>query len=180
MGVLIAALILVGALVVLDLVLTFGVVRRLRTHAELIGKALENHEPAPKPMLAEGETAGDFTARTVDGDAVSRSALTGRTLIGFFAVGCSTCEVKMPEFTAKAKEYGRDRVLAVVQAAEDEAADYVSRLMPTARVVVEQFDGPVSRAFAVRGTPVIGVVDVGGRMLAGGFQADVVPGLASA
>ncbi len=180
MGVLIAAVVLVAVLLALDLVLTFGVIKRLRAHVDLIGKALEGRGTAPRPMLAAGETAGDFVASAVDDGTVTRSAFTERTLVGFFAVGCGTCTEKMPEFTGYAGNFARDRVLAVVQGDGDEAAEYVGRLTPFARVVVEPFNGPVSRAFAVKGTPAMAVVDTGGRVVASGLSVDDLPGLVKA
>ncbi|GAB3715119.1 hypothetical protein GCM10027598_23820 [Amycolatopsis oliviviridis] len=178
MGILIAVLVLVGVLLVLDLVLTFGVIKRLRTHSELIGRALENRVPAGPVMVAEGNLVADFTARTVDGAEVSRSGFTGQTLVGFFAVECDTCIDKLPDFVEHAKDHPRDHVLAVVQGDTAGAAEFTARLAPVARVVVEPVGGVVSKAFEVRGTPVVAMLGPGGRVVAAGFQPEVLPRLA--
>ncbi len=178
MGILIAVLVLVGVLLVFDLVLTFGVIKRLRAHSELIGKALRDRAPAGPVMVHEGDTVADFTSRTIDGAEVSRAGITELTLAGFFAVECDTCVDKLPDFVEHARGYPRERVLAVVQGDRADAAEFVAGLEPVARVVVEPVGGVVSKAFAVRGTPVVSVVGPGGRVVSSGFQPDVLSALA--
>src|SRR5690606_37070056 len=60
-----AAVLLVGALCVLNLVLTVGVIRRLREHTELI-QNMPRMQPPEQIMLPAGETVGPFTAVTED------------------------------------------------------------------------------------------------------------------
>src|SRR5690349_19483902 len=91
-----AVAVLAGALCLLNLVLTLGVVRRLREHAVLLAKL--QPAAAPNPMLAVGEQVGSFETVTVDGHPVSRDALDGPTLLGIFSPNCSACAERLPKF----------------------------------------------------------------------------------
>jgi thiol-disulfide isomerase/thioredoxin len=146
-------------LTVLNLVLTIGVIRRLREHNELLSA-----RPAMGPadvMLGVGETPDDFTVLATDGERVSRETLTGEQLVGFFSPGCGPCEELVPRFAERAAALGRSHVLAVVAAGPEEADTFLSRLEPVARVVLDRDTDPdsVSRAFKVRGFPAICQLD---------------------
>ena len=164
---LVAAAVLVGLLAVLNLVLTFGVIRRLREHTSLLSARPQQ----PDLMLPAGEQAGEFAATTTDGDPVSRDLLAGRTLVAHLSTTCRPCQEQLPEFLAVAGGFpgGRRQVLAVISSSgeEDEtASEYAERLAPVARVVVERGRGPVAAAFGVRGFPSFAVVEDRGRVVA--------------
>lgn len=153
MAYLAAAVVLVGVLCILNLVLTFGVVRRLREHTRIISKVTQ----AEPNIAGPGTRIGDFNVESVAGAIVSASTLVEGTLVGFFTPGCGPCEERMPKFIdyASASGRSRDRVLAVVAAADElDAADYVRRLSAVASVVVEPTEGPVEKAFAATAFPV--------------------------
>ena len=175
-----AVAVLAGALCLLNLVLTLGVVRRLREHAVLLAKL--QPAAAPNPMLAVGEQVGSFETVTVDGHPVSRDALDGPTLLGIFSPNCSACAERLPKFVDLAGGYpgGRERVLAVVVGDEHGAAAQVRALAPVARVVVEDADGAISQAMGVRGYPAFGVLDEGGHVLSAGTNLDLLDVLVGA
>src|SRR5262245_52970288 len=114
MSVVAAVAFLALAVCLLDLVLTLGVVRRLRRHTELISN-LSSGGWQPGAILADGKTAGPFEAVATTGEPVSRDRLSGRTLVGAFAPTCTACEEKLPAFVdfATAFSGGRDQVIAV-------------------------------------------------------------------
>jgi hypothetical protein len=174
-----AVAVLAGALCLLNLVLTLGVVRRLREHAVLLAKL---QPTAPNPMLAVGERVGSFDTVTVDGRPVSRDTLDGPTLLGIFSPDCSACAERLPNFVDLAGGYpgGRERVLAVVVGDEHETVAQVAALAPVARVVVEAANGPISRATSVRGYPAFGVLDEGGHVLSAGTNLDLLDVLVGA
>ena len=123
MAILTAAVILVGVLVLLDLLLTLGLIKRVRTHAELLDK-LVNATPASvhavEPgQLPPGKPIGEFTATTSDGLEISRESFDGGLVLGFFSTWCDTCAEQLPGFLAYAEPLGRERVLAVVHGEED-------------------------------------------------------------
>jgi hypothetical protein len=153
------AVAVVGALCVLDLLLTVGVIRRLREHTELLSS---RREGMIFDVIAVGQRPGEFTWPDIDGAAVSREDVEGATLLGFFTPTCDMCKTRLPEFLAAATRFpgGRDGVLAVVAGALDDgggplagAEALIAELRAVARVVLEPHDGPVSAAFNVAAYP---------------------------
>jgi AhpC/TSA family protein len=175
---LVAAVVLVGLLCLLDLLLTVGVIQRLRQHTELLNKLQAGAAggPAPEVMLPAGSEVGEFAATTTDGDPVSRELLAGRTLVGFFSPGCQPCKEKLPGFVAAAPGVagGRQQVLAVVVGGQEEDAEVTARLTPVARVVVEPPDGPVAGAFGATGFPAFALLDAH-RVVASGWELEALP-----
>jgi hypothetical protein len=160
MAVLAVVVIIVGVLCALDLVLTLGVIRRLREHTEL----LSNQSGVGDRVAGPGERVGEFTTLTVDGELVDPATLTGQTLVGFFSPSCKPCQEMVPKFVAYARAMpgGREQVLATVVGNTAAAADFVEVLSPVARVVVETADGPVGAAFQVRALPAVVMVQPDG------------------
>jgi thiol-disulfide isomerase/thioredoxin len=177
MALLAAAVVVVGIIGLLNLLFTFGVVRRLREHTEALN-GLER--PSATVMLEPGKTVVDFTAVTVTGEPTSLDSLNragSPALVGFFSPNCPPCETKLPAFVEYARQYpgGQSRVLAVVVGDDDEAASkFVNALGETAGVVRDIRGGPVYKAFGVRGTPAFALVDASGAVLASGSEVSEV------
>lgn len=165
-----AAVALVGVLCLLDLVLTFGVVRRLRQHTQLLDAQIAGGRPAVRPR--PGHRVGDFAAADVQGRSVDQDVLGPGMLIGFFTTDCAPCKALLPRFVDHVTELGLapDQVLAVLAApTADEAM--VAQLGAVARVVVQETDGSMVRAFDLSGFPTLvrmgpdGMVDAAGAVL---------------
>jgi len=176
MGVLIAAVVLVGVLCVLDLLLTLGVIRRLRehtTHLEGLLRAPRHGDGLPEI----GNPVGEFTTTTVDGESVSQASLTGDTLVAFFSPGCEPCEAKLPDFLAYARNIpgGPRQVWAVVTGPADKVGEMVDKLRPVVTTVMDGVDGPVSTAFQTSATPTFCLVDDAGRIAAAEFDFTALP-----
>ncbi|GIH16606.1 TlpA family protein disulfide reductase [Rugosimonospora africana] len=160
---LIAAVVVVGLLCTLDLLLTVGVIKRLREHTELLTRM--GGGPA---SIAVGEEVGAFDTSTVDGESLSREVMTAETLVGFFSPTCQPCKEKLPKFVefARSMPGGRGQVLATVIGAPEEATALTDMLRPVARVVVEGPTGPLSNAFKTKAYPtVLMVSSTGGRLV---------------
>lgn len=170
---LITAVVLVGLLCVLDLILTFGVMRRLREHTTLLSA---RSSAAPDIVIPAGATIGSFAATTVAGVPVAGADIEEGTLVGFFAPGCSTCEVELPRFVevAGAHPGGARKVLAVVLG-EGSTAPYVDALSPVAGVVLAPFGHEIETAFQVRGYPGYALVGRERVVRAAGSLAIVAP-----
>lgn len=69
---------------------------------------------------------------------------------------------------------GRQQALAVVVGQEG-TAEQVAQVAPVARTVVEAPDGPLAKAFSVKGFPAFAIVDDSRRILASGYDLDQVP-----
>ncbi|WP_165974676.1 TlpA family protein disulfide reductase [Nonomuraea deserti] len=153
---LVAAVGLVGLLGMVNLLLTVGVIRRLRSRSR----------SAPPSMTAEGLSPGAriprFAATTTSGEPVSDELLGAPALVGFFSRGCRPCEELLPLFVERARGTS-DAVLAVVAAGagEDSAAE-IERLAEVARVVKEEPQGPLQAAFKVNAYPTVITIDAGG------------------
>jgi thiol-disulfide isomerase/thioredoxin len=147
---LIVAVVLVGLLCMLNLLLTVGVIRRLRKQAV---------RTAAVPHMAEGLAIGElmpqFAATTTDGEPISDELLEGPALIGFFSPSCQPCKELMPRFIDHARRTSA-AVLAVVVAGSDQDAEAdVERLAEVARVVVEAPQAAIQSAFKVAGYPTL-------------------------
>ncbi|MFF1418687.1 redoxin domain-containing protein [Streptomyces sp. NPDC058280] len=163
---LIAAVVLVGLVALADLILTLGVVKRLREHTEMLAGA------GGMPVtIAVGEKVGDFTAVTIDGETVNSDRVEPDSLVAFFSPTCQPCKEKLPKFVAHARTLpgGRDQVLAVVVGGIDEASEFTTQLSPVARVLVEDREGPLHTAFQTAAYPTllrVSAHDDGGLMVA--------------
>jgi hypothetical protein len=173
MPILAAALAIVAALCLLDMLMTFGVIRRLREHTELISGM--NVPGAPVIGLAIGESPMAFSSGTIGGELVSGTA--GLRLVAFFSTGCSACPERVAPFAAYVAQnrLSKNSVLAVVVGNEDSPPPYLSQLTEVALVCADGLDGPVSRAFNVAGFPAFCLLDSDGSVLAAGFNPVDLP-----
>jgi len=170
MGYLIAAVILVGALCTIDLLLTFGVIRRLREHTELLA---QGGGPGGPTVLRPGERVTGVVAVDVDG----RPVPTDVGLVGFFSPSCVACEQLLPKFADRASGFpgGPDRVLAVIADELPGTGKYEMALHGLARIVLEPDSGPLATAFRVTAYPAWCLLDGTGTVLASGHAADPLP-----
>ncbi|MEH1125615.1 TlpA family protein disulfide reductase [Micromonospora sp. CPCC 206061] len=125
---LVTAVVLVGLLCIVDLLLTFAVLRRLREHTEELGRlsgAGHVSMGVDRDKLM-GRELPEFSAITVDGAVVSRESLTGAVeLVGIFSPGCSPCHAQAPLFVAEAARMPAGKTLALVAGSGAEADDLV-------------------------------------------------------
>lgn len=153
------AVALVAMLCLVDLVLTLGVVRRLRDHSERLA-LLQGYQADEETVCKPGSAVDPFTTTSTTGEAVSLADLAEPTLVGFFAPDCPSCEEKLPSFVSYARAFpgGKRRTLAVV-AGEAGGVKYRTALAEVAAaVVVERELGPVQKAFGTSGFPAFAVV----------------------
>jgi ATP-binding cassette subfamily B protein len=154
MSYLVAAVVLLGVLCLLNLLLTLGIVRRLRTQP--------GWPPEQLFALSPGSALGEFRVTTTTGELVTHDTVTG--LVGFFSAGCEACQDVLPRFVQRAREAGRGNVLAIVGGSDGEA---VQALAPVAQIVLAGLDGgPVARAFQNTWTPALYLVGDDHRVIA--------------
>jgi thiol-disulfide isomerase/thioredoxin len=152
---LIAAVVLVGLLGLANLLLLFGVIRRLRKMAA-----------QPSPMMDDGPALGEklpeFAATTTDGEPISAELLGGPALIGLFSPDCGPCRELLPTFIERAGRMSEQVLAVVVAGSDEEAATDVARLAKVARVVREQPMGAIQTALKVNGYPTVIATDATG------------------
>jgi len=174
----IAAVSVVGCLCLVDLLLTFGVIRRLREHTTMLTAQERLAEP---PLgVSAGELPAGFSAVTTDGEPVSGPA--GLRMVAFLASWCSICPERVPSLVEYLGSHrvARDGVLAVVVDGDSEAPPYLAQLADVARVCVEPSDGEVGKAFKVAGFPAFFLLDADGAVMASGYDPAGLPVPASA
>jgi thiol-disulfide isomerase/thioredoxin len=170
----------VGLVCLLDLVLTVGVVRRLRDHAGHLERLLAAGQGGATPLLVPGTTVPAFDGVTVDGEAISFESFGDKALVGFFSPGCAPCESLVDEFAEHAMRFGgRDHVLAVLTAAPNQdTSKYLGQFAGIAHVVVEGPDGAVGTAFRTNSYPsvyLLDIVDGAGAVVASGTSMTNIP-----
>ncbi|GAA3727610.1 hypothetical protein GCM10022225_06200 [Plantactinospora mayteni] len=164
----VAVVVLCIVVTLLNLILTLGVIRRLRNHSEQL-LSISMAVPRPQPLIAVGKRPSPFRATTVDGAQVNEADLArDGAMAGFFSTTCSSCAEWLPRFVeaARALPAGPRHVLAVVVAEKAaDAADMVEQLRGIAMVVVEERKGPVGEAFEVTGYPAMCRLDEHGAVV---------------
>ena len=173
MPVLAAAVAVVAAICLLNLLLMFGVIRRLREVDRRLAEAGSDR----RRRLVSGSPIGSFTATATDGRAISTAALAPRTVVGFFSPACGPCLEELPRFVdfASGVSGGRDQVLAVVCGPWQDAVPLAAQLESVARVVIEETGGEVAGAFGTLAFPSIFVTDDEGKIHASGGTVDLLP-----
>jgi hypothetical protein len=173
MAVLTAAVIVIGILCLTDLLLTFGVIRRLREQSAIHGGA--SAAELSVSGLDAGETPGQFAGVSTSGEQVTGPA--GFRLVAFFSSWCSVCPKRVPVFVdyIQANQVGHDSVLAVVTGSDAEPVPYLGRLAEVAQVCVEPDDGDLAMAFKVTGYPAFCLLDADGALLAVSHDPDALP-----
>lgn len=164
-GVLLAAVILVGALTIVNLLLTFGVIRRLREHeARLAAVSLA---PPEVITLPAGQRVAAVTTSARDGSPVSTDA-SEPTLYGFFSPSCDSCHERLDDFRQAASDHP-GRTVAVVVPDGGDLDSFLTELAGFT-VVVEELGGPLTGAFGVQGFPAFAHVAADRQMLTSGFE----------
>ena len=144
-----AAVIGLSALVLAQLLLTFGVIRRLREHHGQLASLLEMRTTRGP---VRGDTVAEFDTVSVDGAPVSSRQVEDDTLVAFISIDCAPCEQLRPELRERAAAHprGRDGVVVVVVPAFQDTEhitprsewstathDVIAELTEVATVVVE-------------------------------------------
>lgn len=185
MLVLTAAVVLVGALCLLDLLLTLAVTRRLREHATRLARlerrgTVDDDATAAGRLPASGTPVGPFSATTVDGEPVSSVGLADHTVAVFLAPECADCRKKVPELASWAAGHERGRTLVVIDGRGKDPVDMVRALAPVAMVVViETFEPSAIEAFGVNAFPSFCVV-ADGRVIDASLDFSRLPAVARA
>jgi hypothetical protein len=149
--VLLAGTISVGVLAGLSLIMTYGVVRRLREHDRQLAQLQAVLTPGPATPALRAPVA-EFVASTVDGVEVThRDFREGESFVGLFSTHCTACHEQLPRFIEAVAHADPRRVLIVL--ADDGDAGVLARFRAQAlaagQVVIEQNMGPVATAFGI-------------------------------
>ena len=161
-----AAVVLIGALGVVNLALMIAVVKRL-ARSEADGVVAD---AGARPVLPPGERPEPFSVSSREGELFEPAGGAGR-LVGFFTPHCNLCHDRMPKFLQYARAAGLEpgQVFAVLVGSPGETAELAAQLSPVASVVDEpDGGGSVYEAFGVRGLPAMYLLDADGVILSSG------------
>ncbi|WP_017588898.1 TlpA family protein disulfide reductase [Nocardiopsis ganjiahuensis] len=150
----VVAIVLTGALGLLNLLLAVGVVRRLRQHTELLAnrpKAVGDDVSAP--AVSVGTRVGAFRARSTRGVELSFEETAEPLLMAVLSPDCSPCRERLPLLLDHTARHPDARVLAVVIEEGGAEAEMVELLEPAVPVVVEPWGGEIPRLLDIQGTP---------------------------
>lgn len=147
------AVALVGALGILNLLLSIGVVRRLRRHTELLANRAPVDDDVPASAVSVGTRVGALRARSTLGAELVFEEGPEPLLVAVLSPDCSPCRERLPLLLEHVERDPRARVLAVVLEEGGLEAEMVERLEPAVPVAVEPWGGDLPRLLEVEGTP---------------------------
>jgi len=181
MAFLVAAVVLFAALALFNLLLTLGVMRRLREQAELIS-ARGSADGADEGVMPAGSTIGEFVTSAEDDTAVTSLDLSEDTMVGFFSPQCQPCRDRVPEFIALLESVpaSERKAIAVVIGDRSSTSEMVAQLAPVARVITGEQAEPVVKAFDTVSYPALYRMGNDGLVAASGHGMSVFPVLAAA
>jgi hypothetical protein len=147
---LIVSCVVVGVIGILNMVLTFGLVSRIRLLQEVVQEGVFRDPDLPQP----GQAVGDFSITTAQGTSLSQRDLEGEALVGFFTSGCKPCRSLRAELERTPPSLP---FIAFVDGDDDdpEVDEIVSSLSRFARVAIVHADDAVTRAFKPTGFPTL-------------------------
>ncbi len=165
---LIAAVVLVGMLCLVDLLLTFAVLRRLREHTTELERLAGGPRTLPfDPSFLIGRTLPDTATR----------AAPSPRLVGFFDADCGSCHEHAPKFAAEARP---GTSLAFVTGAGRQVQNLVDVVGRVSAVVVAEEAAAVAADLGIQVFPMFLLVDADGRIVRADTDADHLADMAAA
>jgi hypothetical protein len=156
-SVLLVVIVLVGLIALVDLTLTYALIRRVN--------AIQSHphigESAFTPK--SGYRIGGFVAPAAGGREVTEQDLLGRTtLVAFVMPGCAPCHLLTDELSQMAPpEVPLLLFIAKAPGEDDEAAKMAAAVPFAAAVCVIEPHGAVAQAFDISGFPTVTRIEGG-------------------
>ncbi len=121
----------------------------------------------PELKFKVGDTAPDFTLKTIAGEEVSLASLTGKVvLLDFWATWCGPCKAAMPEMQKIADDYKDKGVVVygvnVWEKKEDAAKKYIESKGFTYPTLLSGDD--LAKAYGITGIPTLVVIGKDGKI----------------
>ena len=161
MAFVVSGFIVVGGLCLLNMLLTFGVLRRLREHsaqlAEIPDFSMDDGPGYSAKFI--GRPLSGFSARAIDGTLVSSESLTGNAgMIAVLRIGCGPCHEQLPGFVAWASNTDATAT-ALVTGAESDAREMTDRLAKVSVVVAGREADELAEALGINVFPTFLEID---------------------
>ena len=160
--VLVISLVLLWLIVLFNLLLTFGLIRRINTRPGI----------QPVETLEIGEPAPPFTAETLAGKTVTLAQFTGKRLaLVFMSPNCGPCREKLPELQAlTSKLAGEGIVFALLfREAAEGIRPFAAKHNLTMPIWLVPPPNPLWQDYKVVGTPSYCVIEANHEVALTGF-----------
>ncbi|URM95311.1 hypothetical protein LUW76_13850 [Actinomadura madurae] len=160
----VAGVLLVGTLCILDMLMTFAVLRRLRDHSTRFAMLSFAEKLGDTGYLErfENRRFPEFSVTTTGKVGLSSGSMVGRSWsIGFFSAGCAPCHEQAPAFGA----LGTDAALAVVTGTGRDAEELLDLLPGEAMAVTGADAAALAELLDVTMFPTFLEVNVSGRIV---------------
>ncbi|MDG4828968.1 redoxin domain-containing protein [Solwaraspora sp. WMMD1047] len=170
MALLSVAVIVLTVLVLIDLVLSAAIIRRLR---ETEAKITEMNTP-PESGIMLGEPMPEF--ETDGGELTHADLAGGPALVGFFSAGCRHCPTQAERLADRAPEITGTgvRVVSVLTSGDGATEDLAPTLRKAGTVIVEPDSAAMMATFREGATPTFLMFGGDGRLLARGHDLGAV------
>lgn len=158
-----AIVVLLAILVVGNMLLTWGMVRRLRSVQEQIDGAFSPLENG----LGLGDEAPDFVGQTLAGDTVTRDSIVhDETVLAFFSPSCDACEAHLPAVRQLAVHpNGTPTVVAVIDGVAAESGRLIEGLHGDVQMLfASRVDNDLLKDYQVNVYPSYYVIGSDGRI----------------
>jgi thiol-disulfide isomerase/thioredoxin len=175
MSVLAFFVILIGLALSLNVIMTLGLIRRLRQIHHSVAEWIPSGRYVPLPDgLPIGEVPPSFSVTDLDGEVISEATLAGQiSVLGFFAASCESCRLYLPRLRDLSKQRARDlQSLVVIDGDAAHAGDLITVGRETGRVVTGELNTGMSGIFKVHFYPTFYVVDESGKVAFGSNSVD--------
>jgi hypothetical protein len=159
------AVVVLTVVVLIDLLLSAAIIRRLRETEERLADLL----PSGQPGLRTGTPIPDFAS--ADGSFTQADVLDTPVLIGFFSTGCRYCPTQAEQLAHRSAEIAERglRVVNVVTVIDESVPDDITPLLrKSGDVVTEHGPGGLMATFSVSGTPTFLLYDSRGTLVGKG------------
>jgi peroxiredoxin len=161
-----SSVILLWIVVLLNLLLTLGIIRKLNNQSSAQSSSFTTHG------LEKGTVAPDFTAETLDGEQVSLASYAGRSVAFYFlSAHCAPCREILPELlelAPLAAKAGVGFVFVMLDEVSHVRA-FVEEFQITLPVLVApRPDNDFADVYKIGGTPNYCLIDGQGRVLSAG------------
>jgi peroxiredoxin len=125
-------------------------------YAEYARKLLDN------PRRAREDYAPEFSVKTIQGETVSSTALTGKFIVlDFWATWCPPCRASVGELKELTRKYPRDRVV-LISVSADKEEDKWREFVAKKEMDWHQYrdpEGSIQRTFGIHAFPTYIVID---------------------
>jgi len=157
MAVLGAAVAVLAVVVVFNLLITFAVLRRLRSHEERLARGGGAGEPGAEML---GRSLPEFTATSTTGATVTNAGGSAR-LVGFFSATCAPCREQAVEF-ARHDDPNRLAIVLMEDAPAAEQEGILAALAGSPTIVTEPTSSVLATTMEVRSFPQLLQLDAAG------------------